>query len=117
MQKLSSFKALFKRLQPSAAPVDPIHPCTTHSQPIDPFLHSPLGRTILGNAVHAVRTQCEVLDVGKYSNPSFGSFTTFWFRTRVFFRFLSISDVACLNCQPFLPIFSHFPLFPPPHGR
>ena len=23
-------------------------------------------------AVHAVRTQCEVLDVGKYSNPSFG---------------------------------------------
>ena len=22
--------------------------------------------------MHAVRTQCEVLDVGKYSNPSFG---------------------------------------------
>ena len=25
-----------------------------------------------GNAVHAVRTQCKVLYVGKYSNPSFG---------------------------------------------
>ena len=25
-----------------------------------------------GNAMHAVRTQCEVLDVGKYLNPSFG---------------------------------------------
>ena len=25
--------------------------------------------------VHAVRTQCEVLDVGKYSNPSFGPFS------------------------------------------
>ena len=25
-----------------------------------------------GNAMHAVHTQCEVLDVGKYSNPSFG---------------------------------------------
>ena len=24
-----------------------------------------------GNAVHAVRTQCEVLDVGKYSHPSY----------------------------------------------
>ena len=29
----------------------------------------------LGNAMHAVRTQYEVLDVGKYSNPSFGSFS------------------------------------------
>ena len=29
----------------------------------------------LENAVHAVRTQCEVLDVGKYSNPSFGPFS------------------------------------------
>ena len=25
--------------------------------------------------MHAVRTQCEVLDVGKYSNPSFGPFS------------------------------------------
>ena len=29
----------------------------------------------IGNAMHAVRTQCEVLDVGKYSNPSFGPFS------------------------------------------
>ena len=28
-----------------------------------------------GNAVHAVRTQCKVLDLGKYSNPSFGPFS------------------------------------------
>ena len=28
----------------------------------------------LGNAMHAVRTQCKVLDVGQYSNPSFGPF-------------------------------------------
>ena len=28
-----------------------------------------------GNAMHAVRTQCKVSDVGKYSNPSFGPFS------------------------------------------
>ena len=28
--------------------------------------------TCNGNAMHAVRTQCKVLYVGKYSNPSFG---------------------------------------------
>ena len=32
--------------------------------------------------MHAVRTQCEVLDVGKYWNPSFGPFSlsmdTWW---------------------------------------
>ena len=36
-------------------------------------------------------------------------FTSFWFRTRVFFSFLSIYDVAYLNCQPFLSVFNHFP--------
>ena len=30
---------------------------------------------VKGNAMHAVRMQCEVLDVGKYSNPSFGPFS------------------------------------------
>ena len=30
---------------------------------------------IMGNAMHAVRTQCKVLDVRKYSNPSFGPFS------------------------------------------
>ena len=29
---------------------------------------------ILGNAMHAVRTQCEVLNVGQYSDPTFGPF-------------------------------------------
>ena len=29
----------------------------------------------IGNAMHAVRTQCEVLDVDKYSNPSFSPFS------------------------------------------
>ena len=28
----------------------------------------------IGNAMHAVRTQCEVLDVGQYSDPTFGPF-------------------------------------------
>ena len=28
-----------------------------------------------GNAMHVVRTQCEVLDVSKYSYPSFGPFS------------------------------------------
>ena len=36
---------------------------------------SPNGEVDLGNAMHAVRTQCEVLDVGKYLNPSFGPFS------------------------------------------
>ena len=64
-------------------------------------------------------TQCEVLDVGKYSNPSFGPFSQVLGSVPGFFSFLSIQDVAYLNCQPFLPIFNHFPLFPPPppHGR
>ena len=34
-----------------------------------------LSQQYRGNAMHAVRTQCEVLDVGKYSNPSFGPFS------------------------------------------
>ena len=37
------------------------------------------------NAMRAVRTQCEVLDVDKYSNPSCGPIGSFWFRTRFFF--------------------------------
>ena len=28
----------------------------------------------VGNAMHAVRTQCEVLNVGQYSDPTFGPF-------------------------------------------
>ena len=33
-----------------------------------------LAQGVYGNAVQAVRTQCEVLDVGKYSDPTFGPF-------------------------------------------
>ena len=41
--------------------------------------------------MHTVRTQCEVLDVGKYSNPSFGPFSqVFGSVPRFFFSFLSI---------------------------
>ena len=65
--------------------------------------------------MHVVRTQCEVLHVGTYSNPSFSKFRKFLVPYQVFFSFLSIWDVAYLNCQPFLPISSHPP--PPPHGR
>ena len=41
-----------------------------------PGRSTPLDNTIIydrhsGNAMHAVRTQCEVLDVGKYSHPSY----------------------------------------------
>ena len=68
--------------------------------------------------MHAVRTQCEVLDFGKYSNPSFGSFSQVFGSVPGFlFSFLSIQDLAYLNCQPVLPIVNHFPLFPPPHAR
>ena len=43
-----------------------------------------------GNAMHAVRTQCEVLDVGKYSNPSFGPFSQVFGSVPGFFGFASI---------------------------
>ena len=32
-------------------------------------------RTQCARSAHPVHTQCEVLDVGKYSNPSFGPFS------------------------------------------
>ena len=37
--------------------------------------HVSMQKLARGNAMHAVPTQCEVLDVGKYSNPSFGPFS------------------------------------------
>ena len=41
--------------------------------------------------MHAMRTQCKVLDVGKYSNPSFGPFSqVFGSVPGFFFSFLSI---------------------------
>ena len=44
-----------------------------------------------------------------------GIFTSFLFKTRIFFGFLCILDVAYLNCHPFLPGFTHFPSLSSPH--
>ena len=77
--------------QPTVIAVSAVHPghCDTPScRPFPSFLEGaqtgrgqahccgsggPAG--VCGNAMHAVRTQCEVLDVSKYSNPSFGPFS------------------------------------------
>ena len=68
------------------------------------------------NAVHAVCTQCKVLDGGKYSDPTFGPlWQVFGSILGFFFSFLCIWDVAHLNCHPFLPIFNHFYPFFIPH--
>ena len=45
---------------------------------------------VQGNAMHAVRMQCEVLDDDKYSNPSFGPFSQVLVPYQGFFTFLSI---------------------------
>ena len=66
-----------------------------------------------GNAVCVVRTQCKILYVGNYLNPSFDPFSQVCcFRTG-FLRFLCIEDVAHLNCYPFLPILNHLKLLAP----
>ena len=60
--------------------------------------------------MHAVRTQCEVLDVGKYSNPSFGPFS------KVFGSILGFFWLPKhLGCGIFelSTIFAHFQPFPP----
>ena len=57
-------------------------------------------------------TQCEVLDVGEYSDPFDKFLVPYWV---FFFSFLCIWDVAHLNCHPFLPIFNHFYPFSIPH--
>ena len=64
--------------------------------------------------MHAVRTQCEVLDVGEYSDRLFAPFDKFLVPYWIFFSFLCIWDVAHLNCHQFLPIFNHFTHFPSP---
>ena len=66
--------------------------------------------SIMGNAVHAVCTQCEVLDVGKYSNPSFGPFSQVFGCVPGFFWL-----PKHLGCGIFelSTIFAHFQPFPP----
>ena len=59
-------------------------------------------------------TQCEVLDVGEYSDALLAPFDKFLVPYWVFSSFLCIQDVAHLNCHPFLRIFNHFyPFFTP----
>ena len=70
--------------------------------------------------MHAVRTQCKVWYVGKYSCPSFGPFPQV-FPYQGFLVFLCIGDGAYFNCHPFLPICNQFypfsiPFFSPPWG-
>ena len=57
--------------------------------------------------MHAVRMQCKVPDVGKYSNPSSGPFSQVFCSVPGVFGFPCIWDVAYLNCHPFWPIFNH----------
>ena len=63
---------------------------------------------VIGNAVHAVRTQCKLLYVANDLNPSFGPFSQVC--CSGFFRLLA-QDAAHLNCHPFSAIFSHFSPF------
>ena len=66
--------------------------------------------------MHAVRTQCKVWYIGKYSNPSFGPLPQVFGSIPGFFVFLCIGVVVYLNCHPFLPICNPFsiPIFSPP---
>ena len=60
--------------------------------------------------MHAVRTQCEVLDVGKYSNPSLSPFSQVFGSVPRFFWL-----PKHLGCGIFelSTIFAHFQPFPP----
>ena len=61
--------------------------------------------------MQCARTQCTILYVRNYLNPSFGPFTSLLFHNRFFLRFLCIEDVAHLKYHPFSPlstIFTHF---------
>ena len=64
-----------------------------------------------GNPMHVVRTQCEVLDVGKYSNPSFGLFSQVFGSVQGFFWL-----PKHLGCGIF-ELSTISPKIPPPHGR
>ena len=66
-------------------------------------------------SAHAVHTQCEVLNVGQYPDPTFGPFDQFLVPYWGFFSLLCSWDVAHLNCHPLLPNVNHFYLFSIPH--
>ena len=71
--------------------------------------------TQCARSAHAVRMQCEVLNVGQYSNPTFGPFDQFLVPYWGFFGLLCSWDVAHLNCHPLLPNVNHFYPFSIPH--
>ena len=61
--------------------------------------------------MHAVCTQCKLLYVGNYLNPSFGPFSQVCCSITGFLRFLCIEDVAHLNAtnfHPFSAILAYF---------
>ena len=70
--------------------------------------------TQCARSAHAVRTQCKVLYVGNYPNPSFGPFAEVCCSIVGFLSFLCIQDMTNLNCHSLSPIFTHLYPFPPP---
>ena len=88
-------------------------PCPTNTSIRTVFFEDVLG--FRGNAMHAVRTQCEVLNVGQYSHPTFGPFDQFLVPYWGFFSLLCSWDVAHLNCHPLLPNLNHFYPYSIPH--
>ena len=67
-----------------------------------------------GNAVHAVHTQCEVLDVGKYLNPSFGPFSQVFGSVLGFFWLPKHSGCDIFELSTILAHFQPFSPIPPP---
>ena len=73
---------------------------------------------VIGNAMHTVRTQCKVLDVGKYSNPSFGPFSQvfgsvpgfFWLLKHLGCGIFELSPTSCASSQLLFasPMFRQF---------
>ena len=62
--------------------------------------------------------QRKIFDVSKYFNSSFGPFSqVFGSVLGFFFSLQHLGLWHILNCQTFLPIFNHFPVFLPLHGR
>ena len=72
------------------------------------FFESGPSHMALGNVVHVVRTQCKLLCVSNYLNPSFGLFSPVGCSITDFFKLLV--DAGCGTFK-LPPIFTHFQLF------
>ena len=69
----------------------------------------------LGNAMHAVPTQCKVLYVGNYLNPSFGPFAEVCCSIVGFFKLLMHSGYEKFELSFIITYFHPFvPIFTPP---